>query len=66
MARRRIGLFMSEISQYFQEYCGKAIIRLAAERDIDVIIFSAFYLLMLIFDVVFFIRSQKSKQQQNK
>ena len=42
MARRRIGLFMSEISQYFQEYCGKAIIRLAAERDIDVIIFSSF------------------------
>ena len=35
-------------------------------RRTFVIIFSAFYLLMLIFDMVFFIRSQKSKQQQNK
>jgi len=35
-------------------------------RRTFVIIFSTFYLFMLIFDVVFFIRSQKSKQQQNK
>ncbi|MBQ2606146.1 MAG: substrate-binding domain-containing protein, partial [Clostridiales bacterium] len=42
MARKKIGLFMSEITQFFQTSCGKAIIDLASLRDSDVIIFSSY------------------------
>lgn len=42
MARRKIGLFMSEITQFFQELCGKAIIEQAYQRDMDVFIYSSF------------------------
>ncbi len=42
MARKKIGLFMSEITQFFQASCGKAVIDLASLRDADVIIFASF------------------------
>ncbi len=42
MARKKIGLFMSEITQYYQKACGKKIIDLAAERDMDVIIYASY------------------------
>ena len=42
MTRKKIGLFMSEITQFFQKSCGKAIIREAAARDMDVIIYTSF------------------------
>lgn len=42
MRRKRIGLFMSEITQVFQSACGKAIIDLAALRDMDVIIYASY------------------------
>ncbi len=42
MSRKKIGLFMSEITQVFQSSCGKAIIDLASLRDMDVIIYSSF------------------------
>lgn len=34
MGRKRIGLFMGEISQFFQKACGMRIIELAHERNI--------------------------------
>ncbi|MCR5337998.1 MAG: GGDEF domain-containing protein [Lachnospiraceae bacterium] len=42
MARKRIGLFMSEITQFFQFYCGKALSRLIHERDMDLIVYASF------------------------
>ena len=42
MARKKIGVFMSEISQFFQTACGKAITDLASLRDMDVIIFASY------------------------
>ena len=42
MARKRIGIFMSEITQVFQTSCGKAIIDLASLRDLDVVIFASY------------------------
>ena len=42
MARKRIGVFMSEIAQFYQAACGKAIVDMAALRDMDVVIFASF------------------------
>lgn len=42
MARKRIGLFMSEITQEFQSACGKAIVDLASLRDMDVFIYASY------------------------
>ncbi|MBR4760554.1 MAG: GGDEF domain-containing protein [Lachnospiraceae bacterium] len=42
MARKKIGLFMSEITQFFQFYCGKALARLIRERDMDLIVYASF------------------------
>lgn len=42
MARRKIGLFMSEITQYFQKSCGEKIAKMAHERDMDVIIYASY------------------------
>ena len=42
MARKKIGIFMSEITQVFQTSCGKAIIDLASLRDMDVVIFASY------------------------
>ena len=42
MAGKRIGIFMSEITQVFQTSCGKAIIDLASLRDLDVVIFASY------------------------
>ncbi|MBP5260784.1 MAG: GGDEF domain-containing protein [Clostridiales bacterium] len=42
MARKKIGLFMSEITQYYQESCGKKIIELAKQRDMDVIVYASY------------------------
>ena len=42
MARKKIALFMSEITQVFQTECGKAIIDLASLHDMDVVIFASY------------------------
>ncbi len=42
LARKKIGLFMSEITQVFQTDFGKAIIDLASLNDMDVIIFASY------------------------
>ncbi len=42
MARKKIALFMSEITQVFQTECGKAIIDMASLRDMDVVIFASY------------------------
>ena len=42
MTRKKIGLFMSEITQYFQKSCGEKIARMARDRDMDVIISASF------------------------
>lgn len=42
MARARIGLFMSEITQDFQSACGIAIVDLASIRDMDVFIYASY------------------------
>ena len=42
MARKKIALFMSEITQVFQTECGKAIIDMASLHDMDVIIFASY------------------------
>lgn len=42
MERKKIGLFMSEITQFFQERCGKALAKAAAERDMDLIIYASY------------------------
>ncbi|MBO4748055.1 MAG: GGDEF domain-containing protein [Clostridiales bacterium] len=42
MARKKLGVFMSEITQFFQQSCGKAIIDLASLRDMDVVVFASY------------------------
>ena len=42
MERKRIGLFMGEISQFFQKACGMRIIELAHERNMDVFFYTSF------------------------
>ncbi|MBR5973891.1 MAG: GGDEF domain-containing protein [Clostridiales bacterium] len=42
MARQKIGVFMSEITQVFQTACGRAIADLASLRDMDVIIYASY------------------------
>lgn len=42
MRRKKIGLFMNEITQFFQEACGKAVIERAADRNADVFIYSSY------------------------
>ena len=42
MARKKIGLFMSEITQYFQKSCGEKICEMAHQRDMDVVIYASF------------------------
>ena len=42
MARKKLGVFMSEITQFFQTACGKAIIDLASMRDMDVFIYASY------------------------
>ena len=42
MARKKIGLFMSEITQFFQRSCGEKIARMAQERNMDVIIYASY------------------------
>ena len=42
MARKRIGLFMSEITQFFQKSCGKALMKAARDRDMDLIIYASY------------------------
>ena len=42
MGRKKIGLFMSEITQFFQKSCGRAIIDHARERDMDVVIYASY------------------------
>ena len=41
MARKKIGLFMNEINQFFQRSCGQAIVDHATSRDMDVIIYAS-------------------------
>lgn len=42
MARKKIALFMSEITQVFQTECGKAIIDMASLHDMDVVVFASY------------------------
>ena len=42
MGRKKIGLFMSAITQFFQKSCGRAIIDHARERDMDVVIYASY------------------------
>ena len=42
MRRKKIALFMNEITQFFQEACGKAVIQRASDRDSDVFIYSSY------------------------
>ncbi|MCR5419175.1 MAG: GGDEF domain-containing protein [Lachnospiraceae bacterium] len=42
MARKKIGLFMNEISQFFQEAFGKALASAVAERDMDLIAYASY------------------------
>ena len=42
MARKKLGVFMSEITQFFQTACGKAIVDLASMRDMDVFIYASY------------------------
>ena len=42
MSRKKICIFMNEITQFFQETCGKAVSELAAKRNTDVVIYASY------------------------
>ena len=42
MSRKKIGLFMSEITQFFQQACGRAVIDLSSLHDMDVVVFASY------------------------